>query len=163
RNLKLGRGDTQGATRLALFVLASTMLDWLLRAKHHVAPAEYDRALLALGDSLCTAGAFGVLYLALEPYVRRRWPQLLIGWTRLVTNGLRDPMAAGQCLIGIAMGMASSVLFYLQYLLLEPKGSVQYGAVAFSLDWLMGVRHMLAKIAVTVPYSIGIGLFYVFL
>src|SRR5204863_9530792 len=118
--------------------------------------------LTALGDSLCTAGAFGVLYLALEPYVRRRWPHALIGWSRLLGDGLRDPLVAGHSLIGIAMALTSSLLWYAQNLLLEEPGSIQYGPITLSLNWLMDARHMVSKLAVEAPYATGTGLFFLF-
>jgi serine/threonine protein kinase len=162
RNTRLGRGDTRGAGRLTLFVLACIMLAWLCRASHHAVPGHYDQMLVAVGDALCTAGAFGVLYLALEPYLRRSWPHALIGWTRLISSGLRDPMAAGQCLIGAAMGVAGTILFYTQNMLIEPAGSIQFGPVTQSLDWLMGVRQIVANITFLVPNIAGVGLFHLF-
>jgi hypothetical protein len=49
-----------------------------------------------------------VLYLALEPFVRRYWPQALIGWTRVVAGRLRDPIVGGQILVGLAAGLVVS-------------------------------------------------------
>ena len=57
---------------------------------------------MAMG--LYYAGVFWVFYLALEPYVRRRWPQSLMGWSRLLTHGWRDPQVGANVLVGIAMG-----------------------------------------------------------
>src|SRR5262249_8061578 len=152
RNLKLGRGDTRGASRLTLFVLGCLMLGWLCKASHHAAPGHYEQMLVALGEALCTAGAFGVLYLALEPYLRRGWPPAFAGGPRLVGGGLRDPMVAGQCLIGASMGVAVAILFYAQNVIVEPASSIQYGPVTQSLDWLMGVRQIVADIAIRTPY-----------
>ena len=47
-----------------------------------------------------------VLYLAIEPYVRRRWPQALIAWTRVLRGRIRDPLVGAHVLIGIAVGVA---------------------------------------------------------
>jgi len=43
-------------------------------------------------------------YLGLEPYIRRRWPQIIISWTSLLGGGLRDPVVGRDVLIGAALG-----------------------------------------------------------
>jgi hypothetical protein len=45
-----------------------------------------------------------VLYLALEPYGRRFWPDGLVGWTRLFAGHVRDPRIGRDILIGSALG-----------------------------------------------------------
>ena len=47
-----------------------------------------------------------VLYLALEPYGRRFWPDGLLGWTRLLSGHVRDPRIGREILIGCAFGGA---------------------------------------------------------
>src|SRR5262249_32460819 len=49
-------------------------------------------------------------YIALEPYVRRFWPQLLIGWTRLLSGHVRDPLVGRDFLVGTAMGTIAALL-----------------------------------------------------
>ena len=48
-----------------------------------------------------------IYYVALEPYVRRRWPQIMIAWSRLLGGGVRDALVGGHVLIGIAMGIGA--------------------------------------------------------
>ena len=43
-------------------------------------------------------------YVAIEPIVRRRWPDLLISWTRLVSGRFRDPLVGRDALAGILGG-----------------------------------------------------------
>jgi hypothetical protein len=50
------------------------------------------------------------LYMAVEPYMRRHWPQVLIGWTRALEGHFRDPLVAGHILAGIAAGIGVAVL-----------------------------------------------------
>ncbi len=47
-----------------------------------------------------------ILYLALEPYGRRFWPDGLLGWTRLFAGHVRDPRIGRDVLIGAALGGA---------------------------------------------------------
>ena len=58
---------------------------WIVRAAHFSDPdVELDRLFTALGFALFCAGALWVLYLALEPYVRKFWPTTVISWSRLL-------------------------------------------------------------------------------
>jgi len=79
RHLKTGRGDRRGAFRTAavLFVIVGAGL--LLRARLFADPAvEYERLGVLAAFSLYPAAQLWLFYMALEPYVRRFWPQLLI-------------------------------------------------------------------------------------
>ena len=48
----------------------------------------------------------GVVYLALEPYVRRFWPDSLLGWSRLVAGHVPDPRVGRDVLAGALFGVA---------------------------------------------------------
>jgi hypothetical protein len=52
-----------------------------------------------------------LLYIALEPYVRRNWPQTIISWTRLVSGRLRDPLVGRDMVSGVLLGMAWVLIF----------------------------------------------------
>jgi serine/threonine-protein kinase len=110
RNVVRGRGDRRGADRLALFVLALEMAWWFFTA-HHVTDlgAEVELFFNAVGAALLQAGITWVFYLALEPYVRKVWPHLLIGWTRLLAGRFRDPLVGRDLLIGAVTGTAWAV------------------------------------------------------
>src|SRR5262249_45591154 len=43
-----------------------------------------------------------VLYIALEPYVRRTWPTTLISWSRVIDGRFRDRRVARDVLVGLA-------------------------------------------------------------
>jgi serine/threonine-protein kinase len=104
-NLRLGRGDRRGATRLAAFVFAAVELAWLFGG-HHVANFdEFGLFDAILGVGLVFSGYFWVLYIALEPYVRRRWPATLVSWSRLLAGGFRDPLVGRDVLAGCLWGV----------------------------------------------------------
>jgi serine/threonine-protein kinase len=44
------------------------------------------------------------LYIALEPYVRRRWPATLVSWSRLLAGRFRDPLVGRDVLVGCLAG-----------------------------------------------------------
>src|SRR5947209_7589042 len=52
--------------------------------------------------------------MALEPYVRRSWPEYLISWTRLLAGNSRDPMVGRDllagCLLGSLMALVEHVI-----------------------------------------------------
>jgi serine/threonine-protein kinase len=102
RNLRLGRGDRKGATRLALFVVVALMLSWAIGASH--APdvnVELARLTMALGYSLAWGVLTWLAYLALEPFLRRRWPDTMISWNRLLAGRFRDPRIGRDLLVGV--------------------------------------------------------------
>ena len=44
-----------------------------------------------------------MLYVALEPYVRRLWPETLVSWSRLLLGRVRDPLVGRDVLLGMAI------------------------------------------------------------
>jgi serine/threonine-protein kinase len=105
RNLKLGRGDRKGAFRLAVCVLAVFFLNWLF-ASHHVAN-EYEafNFIANVQNMLFWTFFFWVVYIAFEPFVRRRWPERIISWSRVLAGGFRDPLVGRDILIGAVFGL----------------------------------------------------------
>jgi len=53
-----------------------------------------------------------ILYLGLEPFVRRAWPGMLVGWTRFVGGRIRDPIVGHDILIGVACGAALALVTF---------------------------------------------------
>ena len=47
-----------------------------------------------------------MLYVALEPWVRRWWPHAMIGWARVVAGRWRDPLVARDILVAVATVVA---------------------------------------------------------
>jgi hypothetical protein len=85
RNYRHGRGDREGALRLAgvMFVLEIGL--WLCRS-HFVAGFQtFGYLILAIAAGLLWSGAMWMLYLAIEPWIRRNWPQAIISWSRLIS------------------------------------------------------------------------------
>jgi hypothetical protein len=114
RNLRLGRGDRAGAYRAATAVFCILMIAWLLGDRHVSAVnSEIRRFFGAIGEGLFNAGLLWVTYLGLEPYVRRFSPSSLIGWTRLLGGGWRDPHVGRDIVIGISAGLAMTLAYAL--------------------------------------------------
>lgn len=49
-------------------------------------------------------------YIALEPHVRRRWPQSMVTWSRLLSGQIRDPLVGSHMLIGITLLTGADLL-----------------------------------------------------
>jgi hypothetical protein len=62
---------------------------------------------LLIAESLFLSALVWIGYAALEPHVRRRWPESLISWTRLISGRWRDPRVGRDVLIGVAIGVCT--------------------------------------------------------
>jgi hypothetical protein len=112
RNLRLGRGDRKGAFRISTYLFSASILVWALVA-HHAADlgGEFVMLIRALSIALFQAAFAWVCYMAIEPYIRRRWPEMLISWNRLLAGRFRDPLVGRDCLAGVLFGAAIGVVF----------------------------------------------------
>jgi hypothetical protein len=114
RNLRAGRGDPRGATTIALFVFVCYWLSRLVL--QNIAQDGLVTTLinmfdqLPIGDSLLNAIVVWLMYVALEPYLRRLWPRVLVSWARLSTGRNRDPIIGRDILAGFVFAAAGSAL-----------------------------------------------------
>ncbi len=153
RNVRMGRGDRRGAFRLASFVFAALMVAWLFGA-HHVANfSEFPLFLEALVWGLAWSCFVWLLYSALEPYVRRRWPATLVSWSRLLAGDFRDPLVGRDVLLGCLTGACSvalgGVVRYVTLWLGYPPPQPGSGPT-----WeFLGVRPMISSILTAVSFA----------
>jgi serine/threonine-protein kinase len=111
RNLRLRRGDRSAAVRIGAVMFLFELAALLIMAEHEpVLDHELDVIRACLAKALLSAAVFALLYIAVEPYVRRRWPDRLISWARLVAGKWRDPMIGRDVLVGIIAGLLHSVV-----------------------------------------------------
>jgi serine/threonine-protein kinase len=99
-NLRLGRGDRRSATQLFMGVFAANMMVFVLTAGHVPSFFELHLVVKAISISVAGAGFIWALYLAIEPHIRRNWPDSLISWSRVQRGRLRDPLVASHILAG---------------------------------------------------------------
>ena len=64
-----------------------------------------------------------MLYLALEPWVRRRWPHAIISWSRLLSGQLRDPLVGRDILFGVMLGVVWILLFEIRFIPMMHMGA----------------------------------------
>jgi serine/threonine-protein kinase len=116
-NIRLRRGDRKGAWRVALLVFAAYSLARLFRADHIPGFGEFWLLIKVVAYPMVWAVLIWTLYMALEPYARRRWPRVLISWGRLLAGRFRDLMVGRDVLVGAAAAPIA-VLFVLVVMLL---------------------------------------------
>jgi serine/threonine-protein kinase len=107
RNVRLGRADRKGALRFAIWLGGMQILIWLF-GLHHVAHPMREWVLLRdfLREPwLAYFFRHWLYYMALEPYIRRYWPDVLIAWSRAVDGRFRDPLLGQRLLIGSLIGL----------------------------------------------------------
>lgn len=109
RNLRLGRGDRKGALRLAIIMFALTILSRLMTAHHVPGFGEFATILNSLQDAVFAGAFLWVMYVALEPFLRRRWPTRIISWSRLLAGDVRDPFVGRDILVGAIFGFGISL------------------------------------------------------
>jgi serine/threonine-protein kinase len=143
RNLYLGRGDRKGAVRLAVIMYAGLSIALLVRADH--ATSIVDEIPLLM-NVFVQAAFFGLdiwlIYVAFEPFGRRRWPHLMISWSRLLAGRLRDPMVGRDLLLGVLGGIVMVLLIHMPIALPSGLGHVQPPPIAQTITTLTANHHM---------------------
>lgn len=116
RNYSRGKGDRRGAWRLAWVAFLLEMALFLTRAHLKFTIDTLFLLLLAVGTGLFISAFLWTLYLALEPYVRSKWPQTIVSWSRALAGRLRDPLVGRDILYGTVMGLAWVLVYHAGYL-----------------------------------------------
>jgi serine/threonine-protein kinase len=112
RNTRAGRADRQGALRVAICTGVSLLLSMIVG--HHFAGSiavMWQRLLTLVAIALFWSVVLWLNYLALEPFVRRRWPEAMVSWTRLLAGRFRDPLVGRDILVGCLAGLGILLLW----------------------------------------------------
>ncbi len=147
RNLKLRRSDRVGADRLAMACFGLLVVSWVL-VIDHVADfwGEFNRLRVLVGGVLVAVAVMWLWYIALEPYVRRRWPHALISWSRLLAGRFRDPLVGRDVLIGGVFALVPPFLdladIWGHVLLGQPPAGPRFPR----WDGLLGLRFQIGQI-----------------
>lgn len=161
-NLKARRGDRRGAFRASLTYFLCGFLVWLLTSTHASEPwTEWGRFVTGTGSALFSAGWLWLLYVAFEPYVRRRWPHVLIGWTRLLMGRFRDPLVGRALLVGSLFGIAQCMAHHLYHAAPVWFGSAPPPPHSSWWSMMLGGSHVAARIVS--PYFMIVAIWNLFL
>jgi hypothetical protein len=97
---------------------------------------------------------FWILYVAIEPYVRRKWPQVLVSWTRLLSGEWRDPLVARDTLVGIAFGIILAFVgTYMNFLPSQLLSGIDR-PVAYDLTPLLGTRFVISWLLINLLFQV---------
>jgi hypothetical protein len=107
---RAGRADLVGGAKLAGVLFVLWVVRWIFSAHHVIDEREQLLLNTGLGLSLYESVLVAVLYLGLEPTVRKRWPWRLVSWNRLLAGRFLDPLLARDLLIGLAAGAGIALL-----------------------------------------------------
>jgi predicted Ser/Thr protein kinase len=151
RNYRLGRGDRAGAGRLALVMFGLEIILWLCRS-HFVADLNtFFLFVLTVSTALCVSGTTWLLYLAVEPWVRKNWPQTIVSWSRLLSGQVGDPLVGRDILFGVILGLVWILIFQIRQIPMMHMGAAPG---LFATEYLIGGRQALGAWLYQVPSSI---------
>jgi predicted Ser/Thr protein kinase len=155
KNWKTNRGDRKGALRLVWLTLILRFVDWA--AKVHAVPADDTIGLFfgAAGDWLFEAMIVWILYIALEPAVRARWPHSIVSWNRLLAGKWLDAQVGSHILIGAVIGSAVWTAVSLIDAAQTPKNTLDAGMNLWAAE---GFRHWLGANATQIGGALIVGL-----
>jgi serine/threonine protein kinase len=167
RNYKAGHSDLKGGFKLAVICFLGFSLSAFINASHVPSLAgEVNVFFKVLSTGLYLAAIIGVIYLALEPFARRWWSELLISWNRLLAGDFRDPMIGRDILIGALGAVGMNLLAYSGHFINErffgAGEEVSGNFILETLDGWSGVISRLFAMFALAPLF-GLGCFFLLL
>jgi hypothetical protein len=151
RNLRDGRSDRRGAARVAAVMFLGWMFAWVLTADHASVLRAPPILIQALSFGAFLAGLYGIVYLALEPYVRRYWPDALIPVTRVLAGRVRDPLVASNVLAGILLTQVWALCLFSALTFWPAKES------ELSIVWTLEALKSVSSFAGILILAVGVG------
>lgn len=165
RNLKVGRGDLRGGLKLTVFIFVLQIL-WQAIIADHVPTLWGELSIIyeIMSYAVIAAVVVGLLYIALEPYVRRHWPETLVSWNRVMRGNFRDPMVGRDVLAGGLMGLIHAVAIHLgMFLTRNYLGN--FDTVGGDSDplTLNSTGGLIAAFSADIVGSVSVGLIWLFI
>jgi serine/threonine-protein kinase len=112
RNYFRGKADRRGALRLAVVAFLLELVIFVVRGHLSFSGEALGLLALAFSTGLFAAAILWMLYLALEPYVRSKWPQTIVSWSRLLAGDFHDALVGRDILFGVVLGVAWTFVLY---------------------------------------------------
>ncbi len=163
RNLRLGRGDRRGASRLAAFVFAAWAVAVFFGAHHVPNFDELQLFMEFLAWGLFWSCFIWVLYIALEPYVRRRWPATLVSWSRLLAGDFRNPLVGRDVLAGCLWGAFVAAVLRLEWFIPSWLGYPPPQPSSGQQWQFLGARTIIAYVSNSLLSEVLLALAFLFL
>jgi serine/threonine-protein kinase len=154
RNWKAGRSDRRGALRIAAARFLVGLTAWAGLVHPVASNAMATLFVNAASDLLGTAAILWLLYLALEPAVRARYPHAMVTWNRLLAGRWLDAQVGAHILMGAALGCAIWVGFNARGFFDDHDKLVAGGDMVY----LLGTREWMGSHASTLAAAMSVGL-----
>jgi hypothetical protein len=140
--------------------MTAVLLGLWVCSVHVVAdPTLFAMFLLAVCTSVFYGALLWTVYIALEPFVRRHWPQVLVSWTNVLSGRVWDPVVGRDVLFGVGLGVWFALILRSIIFWSVDEGFANYpGAV----ELLLGLRSTVGVVLEEAPYAIRNVLLYFF-
>jgi len=112
--------------------------------------------LAASSDWLLSAAIMWIVYMALEPAVRARWPHSIVTWNRVLAGRWRDAQVWSDVLVGAASGSLMWIAFNMVNMLMERNGGPT--RVDISLHTVLGTRQWIGAHAGALGNALRLGI-----
>jgi len=149
-NVVKGRTHLVGAVTLVGTVLVVEVAVRLLSVGNATHPLDSPMQVVAGGSFEIVIAAFGVglCYLGMEPFARRRRPETLIAWNRLLSGRVTDSSVGTGLLIGASTGAALTLLSELDRVVLRTMGLDASAALQAGerLNSVLGLGSLFAEV-----------------
>jgi serine/threonine-protein kinase len=123
---------------------------------------EINMFFRSLGTGLLVGVFVWLMYIALEPFVRRRWPKALVSWNRMLAGRFRDPLVGRDILTGAAVGVGIGLWFWADNLARNLLGLLPEMPETLDLDLLLGTRWMVGGLFWNLFNIIFVSTFFLF-
>ena len=108
RNLQQNRGDRKGAFRVGAAMFWICAAEWVLVARHSFTVREAVAAAFGLSWALAMGTLAYLGYIAIDPTLRRIYPEALVSLQKLLTGGRRDAVLGRDILCGLGIAIVIS-------------------------------------------------------
>jgi serine/threonine-protein kinase len=158
RNWKKGRTDISGTIKLALFGMLPNFLFYLILTDGYALDQwNVMNPISSIAPSALEAALWlSIFYLALEPFVRRYWSDLLISWNRILKGDFRNPIIGRDILVGFFLyAIAHSISIGGEFLVTALNPALIFDRFdAVSSLPLNGTANVAALILAYLPFSL---------
>jgi hypothetical protein len=115
---------------------------------------EFDHLFSFLGVALLNVGLLWLFYIALEPYVRRYWPGILVTWTRALSGQLVDANVGRDILVGTAVGVGVALIGVFFTFVPAMLGDPPPTPVSPNARFLLEARFAVAALLTFIPNAV---------
>jgi serine/threonine-protein kinase len=163
-NLRSGRGDRRGSLRIALVAGVASLVDQSTAVATLTRGAELSLVFAVLAQATFVGGAVWLIYMAIEPLMRRHFPKGLVSWSRVLAGRLNDPLVGRDVLLGLAMTAIFATFFWAPNLwaLRSAAGGTLQGGYPHGLNALLGPVLVIGNLFSIVQILLPLGFMFLY-